>query len=236
NSYTTANTYTASYTDINGCDSIYTLNLTVNQPFHSIINAQICANSSYNWRGNTYTTTNTYNVSFTDINGCDSIYTLNLTVNNIDVSVNSNGATLSAISTAENFQWIDCNNGYSPILQATSQNFTATTNGNYAVILTQGQCSDTSTCFQIVITNNNRYESANKIEIIPNPANEKFFLDLGQIDRAFVSISDMTGKLIKIFQYNSNESVDISQLKEGIYLIKIQTDNLTEIKRLLIQR
>ncbi|MEI7596957.1 MAG: choice-of-anchor tandem repeat GloVer-containing protein, partial [Bacteroidota bacterium] len=81
NSYTTANTYTAAFIDINGCDSIYTLNLTVNQPFYSTLNAETCANIPYNWQGNSYTTANTYTASYTDINGCDSIYTLNLTIN-----------------------------------------------------------------------------------------------------------------------------------------------------------
>jgi len=79
--YNTAGTYTASYTTVNGCDSIYTLNLTVNPVYAFTETQSICDGQTYSWQGSTYTTAGTYTASYTTANGCDSIYTLNLTVN-----------------------------------------------------------------------------------------------------------------------------------------------------------
>lgn len=82
--YTASGTYTASYTNISGCDSSYTLNLTINQSsIHNPTTVASC--SSYTWSQNatTYTASGTYTDSYTNASGCDSSYTLILTVNPI---------------------------------------------------------------------------------------------------------------------------------------------------------
>ena len=82
NEYTESNN-TATYTLSNqyGCDSVVTLNLTVNQATTSIDAQSAC--DSYTWiDGITYTASNsTATYTMTNAAGCDSIITLNLTVN-----------------------------------------------------------------------------------------------------------------------------------------------------------
>lgn len=212
------------------------ITLTVSEPFKLEQNIEICKNTTYNWQGNIFSIEKLDTISYLDIYGCDSTYILNLTIKNIDISVNSIGANLSANATADSYQWVDCNNGYAPIPQATSANYTPNINGSYAVIITQGLCSDTSTCIQVVLTDNESIESKKDIIISPNPANSWFYIELSNNDRVNVSILDITGKLIKQAYYFSNENIDISELKEGVYLIKIQTSNQTETRRLMVQR
>jgi len=79
--YTETNTYTASYLSVNGCDSIYTLNLTVNPVYEFTENYSICQGDNYYWQGENRTNTDTYIASYTSQFGCDSIYILNLTAN-----------------------------------------------------------------------------------------------------------------------------------------------------------
>jgi len=71
-------------TNAAGCDSIITLNLTVNQPSASTISQTICAPNSYTFDGQTLTTSGTYMDTLTNASGCDSIVTLNLTVRSCD--------------------------------------------------------------------------------------------------------------------------------------------------------
>jgi trimeric autotransporter adhesin len=80
-SYNTTGTYTKTLINVAGCDSIATLNLTVNIPTASTINASICQGSSYLFNGTSYNTTGTYSKILINSAGCDSIATLNLTVN-----------------------------------------------------------------------------------------------------------------------------------------------------------
>ena len=77
-----AGTYTANLISAAGCDSIATLNLTVNATVTSTTNTTICDNQlPYTWNGQTINAAGTYNANLISAAGCDSIATLNLTVN-----------------------------------------------------------------------------------------------------------------------------------------------------------
>jgi len=79
---TAAGTYTANLTSAAGCDSIATLNLGVTATLTSTTNTTICSNRlPYNWNGQSLTSAGTYTANLTSAAGCDSIATLNLTVN-----------------------------------------------------------------------------------------------------------------------------------------------------------
>lgn len=81
-SYTTSNnTATHTLTRVNGCDSIVSLNLMINNTVEVIDIISDC--SSHTWiDGNTYTTNNTTATqTYIMANGCDSIVTLALTIN-----------------------------------------------------------------------------------------------------------------------------------------------------------
>jgi hypothetical protein len=79
---TATGTYSASFNNINGCDSIAVLNLTVKE-VSNVVETIAATGSSYNWHGTTFTTSN-YSATWIGINaaGCDSIVTLNLTLTN----------------------------------------------------------------------------------------------------------------------------------------------------------
>ena len=79
-------TYTASTnepvfvtTNVNGCDSIVSLELIVNNGGTSTSEYTVC--DSYTWHGEVYTISGTYSYTTMGANGCDSTAYLNLTVN-----------------------------------------------------------------------------------------------------------------------------------------------------------
>ena len=77
--YTESGNYTITVPQSNGCDSVLTLHLTINNPQTENIEATAC--DSYEWNGDTYTESGTYDKTFTASNGCDSVVTLHLTIN-----------------------------------------------------------------------------------------------------------------------------------------------------------
>ncbi len=79
---TATGTYSASFNNIYGCDSIVVLNLTVKE-VSNVVETIAATGSSYNWHGTTFTASN-YTATWVGINaaGCDSIVTLNLTLTN----------------------------------------------------------------------------------------------------------------------------------------------------------
>ena len=84
--YTSSNN-TAQYTltNVAGCDSVVTLNLTIN---HSVYDTIVdTAINEYTWNGEIYTQTGVYEYVAQTATGCDSIVVLILTIQNIGVEV-----------------------------------------------------------------------------------------------------------------------------------------------------
>jgi hypothetical protein len=65
---------------------------------------------------------------------------------NVDVTTTTTDFTIEANAVGLTYQWVDCDDNFAVIANETNQSFTATVNGNYAVIVTDGACSDTSAC------------------------------------------------------------------------------------------
>ncbi len=76
--YTATGVYTQTLINSAGCDSIITLNLTINNRY-TMINAAACV--SYIWNSQTYTSSGIYKDTIALANGCDSIITLSLVIN-----------------------------------------------------------------------------------------------------------------------------------------------------------
>ena len=234
NTYTSSNnTATHTLTNVNGCDSVVSLDLTIN--YSNTAKDVITACDSYTWiDGNTYTSSNnTANHILTNVNGCDSIITLDLTINTVDVSVTENGFNLTANESGASYQWIDCNNNNNPITGKTSQSFTATENGSYAVIVDNGFCVATSTCYAITGVGINDFRNVS-INIYPNPTNGIIEIDLANNKINKISIVDISGrKIIEKVQLNRNEKLDLSDFGSGLYIIMFETDKKHYISKII---
>ena len=73
----------------------------------------------------------------------------------------------------------------------------------------------------------------NSISIYPNPANDKLLIS-GLIKQADVSFYSLDGKLIRQHVLTSGTSeIDITDLSQGSYVVKIKSDNKVITKRLI---
>lgn len=72
--------YETTLTGTNGCDSILTVNLTVYGPLTSELDTSICAGAEFVFYDITATETGSYNTTISTANGCDSLITVMLTV------------------------------------------------------------------------------------------------------------------------------------------------------------
>ena len=91
-------TFTATTPAANGCDSIVTLNLTINNSQIENLDP-VTACDSYEWNGVIYTESQTITVNGTNMYGCDSTTTLTLTINNSQVD------TLDPVNTCNSYEW-----------------------------------------------------------------------------------------------------------------------------------
>jgi hypothetical protein len=76
----------------------------------------------------------------------------------------------------------------------------------------------------------------NQIEIYPNPSNGIFNLNLKNIEANTIEIYDVSGKLIEKMDVKSISQltqIDLSNASNGIYFVKISTENNTITKRII---
>lgn len=177
--------------------------------------------------GQVYTSSGVKTAIISNAAGCDSIITINLTINTVDVSVTQNEVLLTANATGAEYQWLDCNNEYSIINGETNQSFTATQNGSYAVQINQNDCIDTSACYSVTGLGILENTFCHNIIVYPNPTDGIVKIDLGETVSEFTArITDLNGRLLKQYDYKNKQIFELDlNVLPGIYLLKLQTAN-----------
>ncbi len=185
--------------------------------------------------GNTYSSNNntaTFTITGGASTGCDSIVTLNLTITSVINTVSTSWSTITADQTGATYQWIDCGNSNNPISGATSQSYTATADGSYAVIITNGTCSDTSAC--VVITNASIKEnSLASTSIYPNPSKGTFTIEAQS--NMQLNITDLTGRTISSQSITTGKNKIVLNENTGVYLLNFVSENGKHTERILIK-
>ena len=208
-----------------GCDSFITVNLTINNNTSETINPVVC-NSYVSPSGKyTWTTSGIYMDTILNMDGCDSIITINLAINTVDVSVAQAGPTLTANATGATYQWLNCDSGDAPIPGETMQVFIATANGNYAVEVTQSGCVDTSSCYEVTGVGILENDFGSSLSVYPNPTEGKLNIDLGRSFKGVsITTSNIAGQIIsnKYLGTTRHLSIDLEGTA-GYYMVEVQT-------------
>ena len=103
--YTTSGTYSDTLTGSYGCDSILTLNLTINQHTASSIQVENCGPYTWLQTGELFTASGLYYDTIPNAAGCDSVITLDLTI------LESSGATW-IVNTCTSYEWAQTGQTY----------------------------------------------------------------------------------------------------------------------------
>lgn len=149
----------------------------------------------------------------------------------INETVAVDGITLTAVESGLNYQWMKCTAGGEIIDGATEQSYTPSSNGNYAVILNNGECQATSECIEInaVSIAENSFP-LNALTIYPNPTKDVLY-----VDYTFPLRVDIMNTVGEIIQTASQNEISLSHLETGIYILKIYdaNNNLMSVNRVI---
>ena len=64
----------------------------------------------------------------------------------------------------------------------------------------------------------------NNYRIYPNPTSAELFVSHTQYDVFKITITDITGKVLKETTINANEAIDVKSYPQGMYLIQVESD------------
>ncbi|MDF2437246.1 MAG: C-terminal target protein [Bacteroidota bacterium] len=239
-----AGSYTVTVTDANSCSSTAianvsdtgaptvtssSLNATCNGATDGSIDISVTGGAgsyTYLWDNNATTEdlnlliAGVYSYTVADAAGCEATGSVTISEPNaIDVTTSVNVLTITANNTgAVTYQWIDCNTN-TAIANEINQSFTALIDGSYAVVITDGVCSDTSAC--VAIVGNGIATSVNNspISISPNPNSGVFTIKASF--KGTYRIANELGQNVRTMELNAdnNFSINIDGLTNGIYFI-----------------
>lgn len=193
-------------TTTSGCDSTIILDLSFYSNSSGTDLIEEC--DSYTWiDGNTYNSSNN-TATHTLINsvGCDSIITLNLTINESNTGTDTQTAVGS-------YTWID---GITYTMSNNTATYTLTNNNN----------CDSVVFLNLTIKNSSYIDvnTQNEIKLFPNPSSDKITITINSIDTVNVSLLNIQGKILlqESGQFDQYD-IDLSSYAVGTYFLKIIT-------------
>lgn len=155
-------------------------------------------------------------------------------VTNINATTTAtlDGVTLTSDIVGDSYQWINCDTG-TPIVGATNANYTATANGSYAVIVTDGICSDTSDCAEVTTVSTNTLV-IDHLKLYPNPTTDGHFNITFDGVIHSITVVDMLGRVVPVEVDTTYGTVDASSLNNGRYVVQIETNKGTKVKEIIV--
>lgn len=211
------------YSTVYECDSVYYEHIAIGGAYEINQFITICSGEDYTYPDGTNATNVTVpenHVSMLTGVSCDSNITTYIDVSTLNMTFTANGLFLEADIPFVGYQWFNCNT-QAIIPAAVQQEYVAGGAGDYAVIGSNGACTDTSDC-QNISVGFSEFDTY-QIKMFPNPANDKLNISMNYIgDKTDMIIYNSIGQVVLFKSLNSSTSViDIASLPNGIYAVQV---------------
>lgn len=185
--------------------------------------------------GNIWTESDTYSDTLFEANdkGCDSIIVVELTIDTVNVRVQTLGSEITAESLDGDYQWLNCNASFAPISGETSRVFSANVNGDYAVEITINNCVDTSVCevINIVNTENQLIQSS---FVYPNPLTDHVTISNPFHNLSLVTIFGVDGELLLEYEFNSLDRIHIPwRFGKGVFTVMLRSGDSQYVSKVV---
>ncbi len=228
--YTATGVYKDTLPNMSFCDSFVTYDVTILQPSNSAMSVVSCGPYTSSGKKRRFTKSGIYKDTLTNAVGCDSVVTITLTVPVINAGVSQNGKVLTSASNVGSYQWVTCPS-YGVISGANSKVYTATAIGNYAVVVSDSGCSDTSGCYYVSTVGVQSFAKANLIKVYPNPSNGNFMVQLDEaVSGLELSVLDINGRVVftKLFDTFKAEDIQLNAAP-GAYFVQLKCADWSQV-------
>ena len=204
-------TFNFQFSTSEGCDSLVTLHLTVNPSYETEDILTICENELPYTYGDTVFDLSTTHLStilfqFSTVDGCDSLVTLHLTVNETSSSIDSVFAT-------EPYTWID------------GVTYSESIEGPSVTLTNEWGCDSVVTLYLTIGEGIGAYQAQRQLVVWPNPTRGQLNMSLSGVvpeTDMDVNVYDMYGRLLYTQKWQPDQTtLDLSTFAQGIYLVKV---------------
>jgi hypothetical protein len=106
--------------------------------------------------------------------------------------------------------------------------------GNYSAYISKNGCYKISKCIDFKSKSSINELHDSKIEIHPNPTNDRLYLKQSGLNKIDFDIYDLVGK--KQLTGQTRENIDVSMMSEGLYLLHISTRDGNMVHKFEVKR
>lgn len=183
----------------------------------------ICDGDTLFVDGQALTLTDIYIFNFTDVNGCDSIVELDLTVITLPMpTINASGTTLTATTAGPVgvvYQWYVEGD---PIAGANSNTYVATANGTYHFGVSYNNlCFTLSPEFVYTGVGIAETSLAYSLALYPNPAGSVLNIEVAHNGDYTYQVYNATGQKMGAGSFASQTQLDLTKYAAGIYMLHL---------------
>lgn len=231
--WTISGTYGDTISNRAGCDSFITAHVIILHPSSAKIDINACR-SYKSPLGKTYTKSGIIKETLVNFLGCDSLLSINLSIPFNNTQVTQDGKHLAAVAGQGAYQWLNCDNAYSPVSGENQNTFTAKAIGNYAVEIKDSGCADTSQCYLVNSVGLDK-NFITLFSISPNPSDNGIFTinTSAPTDDLTMTLTDLNGQTILTLNAENKTTLDLSHLPKGLYLLNIHSETQTATFKLI---
>ena len=225
-----AGIYLDAYTNVYGCDSIVETTLTVNLHDENRFEAEICKGDSLLFRGTYYSEEDIYTDTLQNAAGCDSLIVFNLQVFEADSGIVQIDSSLMSANNALTYQWKNCDTG-EEIPGANAQIYDLIENGNFYVVIGNGECLDSTDCFEVRNLSISS-QPADDFFVTWHPKLKSITVESTKNTAYKMSLVNTLGKILITKNCVGLNIISTESLSRGQYWIIIESDNARHVKRI----
>jgi len=235
--YSTSGIYTA-----NVCSATFTLDLTITPSYNYTIDIEECGDYTDPNFGY-FDQSGIYTFDYTTVDGCDSNYVLNITINPFPseptLTLGANNELIA--SGGDSYNWYSCDGDTYTLVPGINGATLLGQTGQFAATAVSAEgceswyspCMFTDNDDEPLSVDENQLQN---ISLYPNPSSNIVTIE-GIENFSSVAIYDALGKLIRTYNLDAANtlSVSVNEFEGGMYFVKINNDQTTVTKRLMVK-
>ena len=171
------------------------------------------------------------------VNGNRILVTATITSSTINPTITAQSGihlTANGIGFPLNYQWYNCATE-TLLIGETNSTYTASTDGTYFVVISDGFCTQKSACITVNTIGIGELNTLNnQFKIYPNPTSENIQITFKEANNVSIEMYDFQGKLItKLKDVISGDFISLDGVQSGIYMIKVISDSGISSQRIV---
>jgi hypothetical protein len=224
--YTSSGNYSVTLPSTYGCDSTVTLHLNLTQSDTTNQLLASCFPISWTEAGLVLDQSGIFTHTFSNVNGCDSVVNIDFTLSALasNVLLDETTGTLSITPLGAMYTLVSCENN-NALSTSNSPSFSLSSNGVYAVVLSQNGCVDTSDCVTFSSANLTN-QNEDLLIFSPNPCQEVLCIKNLNQRKVGIRILDVKGSIVTFHTIDSDKNemlISTGDLNPGLYFLQVDS-------------